>query len=127
MEFKQKVLLISISCSLWALLISWLSSVDDLTRFDLKSELPQAKMSHVEKGPLKQEFESICTILNYALPGALVCIALLVLNFRHDRAGLGSMLVAGCLFLLAYSVSMKAASAVEAFSSVHMDERVWWM
>ncbi len=126
-EFRQKALLLSIACSLWALTVSWLSSIDDLSALNLKSELPQTGVGQVGSGPLSQEFESVCAILNYALPTGLFCIALLVVNFRHDRAGLGAMIVAGGIFLLAYSVSMKAASAVESYSLVHMDARVWWM
>lgn len=84
-------------------------------------------MSQIGSGPLEQEFESVCSILNYALPVGLLSIALLIVNFRHDRTGLVAMSLAGWLFLFAYSVSMKAASAVDSFSVVQMDERVWWM
>ncbi|MDF1738215.1 MAG: hypothetical protein P1U86_03565 [Verrucomicrobiales bacterium] len=127
MEFKQKVLLISMGCSFWAIIVSWLSSVDDLSRINHKSEMPGAYISYAMEGPLEQEFESICAILNYALPTGLFGIALLVIIFRHDRAGLGAMILAGGIFLVAYSASMKAASAVESFSPLSMDERVWWM
>ena len=127
MEFRQKVLLTSIGCSCWALVVSWLSSVDDFSGGALRSELPQASLRYSLSGPIEEEFESICSILNYALPAGLFCIALLVLIFRHDRAGLGAMVLAGGIFIFAYSVSMKAAAAVEAFSLVAINERVWWM
>ena len=126
-DFKQKVLVMSIGCSLWALLVSGLSSLDKYSGHNLKSELPLAQASGAIDSPIEKEFDSICNVLNLSLPIGLCCIALLMLNFRHDRVGLGAMTLVCFLFMMAYSSSMKAACIAESYSVVSMDERVWWM
>ena len=127
LESKHWIFLTVLFCSLWALLVSGLILIEELGKIEMKSSLPSGDANSFSEAPIGNKPEAIINVLNFALPLALVGILLLVLSYQSNPIGIGSLVVAIGLFLLAYSKIMDAAGVVRANSSIPLETRIWWM
>ncbi|MDF1752066.1 MAG: hypothetical protein P1U89_04730 [Verrucomicrobiales bacterium] len=128
-EFKHYAFLTILVCSLWAIVVSGLVSVEELGKIKMNSELSQEEPvdNHFEGIPLGNKLESMIKVLNVALPLAFVAIVMLVITYNSNPIGFGSMMFAIVMFLFAASKSMDAADVINASSEFSIDVRVWWM
>lgn len=76
---------------------------------------------------MTNQFKSIISVLNIALPIAFVGIILLGLTYATNPIGMWPMLLVGLLFVIAWSQTMDAMDAVQAKTFNSINARVWWL
>jgi hypothetical protein len=128
-EFKGYAVLTVLVCCLWALVVSAFTSVDDLGEIKLNSELPRDEQvtTNFSESPIKNEFESMAKVLNFALPLSLVAIVLLVITYGTNPVGMKTLCFLIILYFFTYSKTMGAADLIRATHQSALDAKVWWM
>ena len=128
-EFKHYAFMTVLICSLWALLISGLTSVEELGNIKLNSELPAEaeRGSNFTEAPVGDKFSSIISVLNIALPLALVGLVLLVITYKSNPIGFGSLTFGIVIYLFAATKAMDSADIINATTEFSLETRVWWM
>jgi hypothetical protein len=126
-EIKQLAFITVLCCSLWALSISGLTSLEGLGNYKLPSELPSEAAASLEVVSVSDKFDEIIQVLNVGLPTALLAIVLLVITSGFDSSGLKFLFSSVVMFLFASTQAMDAAAIIGATSEFSVDARVWWM
>ncbi len=128
-EFKNYAVLTVLGCCLWALVVSGLTSLDDLGHIKLNSELPRDEevTSNFSESPIQNEFESMAKVLNLAIPLSLVAIVLLVITYGTNPIGMKTLCLLIILHFFTYSKTMEAADMIRATHQSALDAKIWWM
>ncbi|MDF1816711.1 MAG: hypothetical protein P1V20_31200 [Verrucomicrobiales bacterium] len=127
-EFKHFAYLTVLICSLWALTVTALTSVEELGKIKFNSELPQEEVANnFESVPIEDKFEAIINVLNIGIPVALLAILLLIITYGTNPIGITSLGFAILVFLFSSSKAMDAAAIITATTEFSVDARVWWM
>lgn len=128
-EFKNYAVLTVLGCCLWALIVSGLTSVDDLGKIHMNSEFPrdEAVATNFSESPIANEFESMAKVLNLAIPLSLVAIVLLVITYGSNPIGVKTLCFLILLYFFTYSKTMEAADLIRANHQSALDTQVWWM
>jgi hypothetical protein len=128
-EFKHYAFMTVLVCSLWALLISGLTSVEELGNIKMNSELAgdAEQGNKFGESPVIDKFSSIIKVLNIALPVALVGIVLLLITYKTNPIGFGSLTFGIVIFLFAATKTMDSADIINATTDYSLEARVWWM
>lgn len=128
MEFKDLVFWVVLGCCAWAISISGLITVDQLGSIEARSELPsQEDNRRFGNSPLNDQFRSIISVLNIALPIAFLGIITLGIIYCKNPIGMWPMLQVGLLFVIAWSQTMDAMDTVQATTFNSINARVWWL
>ena len=127
MEIRYIVLWSVIGCCVWALMVSSLTTVDEIGSAQMfKSELPdQVEGSKFGEVPVDQ-FTSIIRVLNVAIPLALLGIIFLGVTNAKNPTGIGAIGAIIVLYAFTVSKTMDAADIIQAKSEFSIDARVWW-
>jgi len=133
MEFKHIMFIAVLLCSGWALVVSGVTSINDLgTTVNTNSELTQFNstgepQSNFGKVPFGDQFAEIIKVLNLGIPLGFAAIVLLVLTYKKNPIGVVGLSIAICLFYISYNQAMKAADIIQEKTAFSIDARVWWM
>jgi hypothetical protein len=127
-EFKHYAFMTVLICSVWALFVSGLTSVEELGNIQMNSELAnvEEQTNHFAGAPIGDKFASILKVLNVALPLAFIGLLMLVITYKSSPIGFGSMTFGVVLFLFATTKTMDAADIINATTEFSLDARVWW-
>ena len=126
-EFKHIAYLTVLGCSLWALIVTGLTSMDELGKIQFASELPQEeRTSVIGEIPLETRFNALVKVMNLGLPLALLAIVMLLLTYSTNPIGFGSMGFAILVFLFASMKTMETVDIINATSEFSLGLRVWW-
>ncbi len=129
-EIKQLAFITVLGCSLWALYISGLISLEKLGSYNMPSELSViegAETKHFETSSVVNQFDEIIQVLNVGLPVALLAVVLLGITSGFDLNGLKTLFLSVLMYLFASTQAMDAAAIIGATSEFSVDARVWWM
>ena len=149
MEFKNIMFIAVLLCSGWAILVSGLTSINDLgTTITTTSELTQSNSEEEEprsyfdgipvpkqsdstksnfgESPLGDEFSGIIDVLNLGIPLAFVAVIMLVLTYKHNPIGITGLALSICLVFVSANRANRAAEIVQQKTEFSIDARVWW-
>ena len=141
MEFKHIMFIAVLLCSGWALLVSGVTSINDLgTTVTTNSELKQSNsgdgsgsktgeksQSNFGEVPIGDEFTEIIKVLNLGLPVGLIAIVLLIITYKHNPIGICGLAIAIGMYYVSANQTIKAKDIVQEKTEFSIDARVWWM
>ncbi|MEM7145676.1 MAG: hypothetical protein AAF591_11110 [Verrucomicrobiota bacterium] len=126
MELKHGVLLLALACGAWALGVSSLIFLDDLSHLKYPSELPR----NASPITLPENFsaaDSIATTLNLYLPLAVFCLTFLAYTRSTNRLGFEALGLGLAVVALATHITLKAGISLHETGVAKLPELVWWI
>jgi hypothetical protein len=125
MEFKHVVMIVALACGAWALGVSTLIFLDDLSNIEIASEVPTA--SAITAPENFSSVKAIANTLNFYLPLGILCLAFLAYTRTTNPIGFEFLGLGVAVLGLATYAALKAGINLYDAGMTQLPDLIWWI